>query len=235
MSTESPETTLPACPFCGNEAVAKDGYPLAMVKCSACQARVLAKTITEAIEAWSRRTASVGADAAALAKQIAQRAFRMKSNCGIVEAAALDVLTRFTVSTASSDAAEIIDRLAHQGQHEYVLELERQVDLLYRMARHIRNTDEISLIKWGIEGMDLLAELRELDQERYDAEIKGAPVPNYRPCLREMLQASIHALYGYKYGNASPDLADEIITRAEKLLEDSVYIPQRSDAAEIWC
>src|SRR5689334_13147928 len=68
---------------------------------------------------------------------------------------------------------DLINRLAIEGEHKYVLELEAKVDLLYRMARHIRNTDEMAAIQWGVKGMDLLAALRELDHERYDAEVKA--------------------------------------------------------------
>lgn len=74
---------------------------------------------------------------------------------------------------AEESPEKFITRLAERGQHEYVLELERLVDLLYRMARHVRNTEEMSAIAWGVKGMDLLAELRDLDAERYDLEVKA--------------------------------------------------------------
>lgn len=44
--------------------------------------------------------------------------------------------------------------------------------MAYRLARHIRNTDKSDAVKWGLEAIDLLSELRELDLERYDREVK---------------------------------------------------------------
>lgn len=39
--------------------------------------------------------------------------------------------------------------------------------LLYRLARHIRNTDDMPPIPWGVAGVRLLAELQALDPARY--------------------------------------------------------------------
>lgn len=44
--------------------------------------------------------------------------------------------------------------------------------LLYRMARHIRNTDKVEPVKWGLDAMDLLGELRAKDPKRYEREVK---------------------------------------------------------------
>lgn len=41
-------------------------------------------------------------------------------------------------------------------------------ELLYRFARHIRNTDKLPLHKWGVQGIDLLAKLREINPEKYE-------------------------------------------------------------------
>lgn len=52
-------------------------------------------------------------------------------------------------------------------------------DLLYRMARHLRNTDEMPLIKWGAASMNLLAELKQRDPDRYYKEVKKSePLPS---------------------------------------------------------
>lgn len=45
--------------------------------------------------------------------------------------------------------------------------------LLYRMARLIRNPDGMAPTDWGAEGMQLLAELREMDPAKYDQYVKG--------------------------------------------------------------
>lgn len=50
-------------------------------------------------------------------------------------------------------------------------------DLLYRFARHVRNTDKLDPGPWGVKGMDLLADLRGIDAEKYDRLVK-APAPS---------------------------------------------------------
>lgn len=55
---------------------------------------------------------------------------------------------------------------------KYIREDLAAQDLLYKLARHIRNTDEIHPATWGAQGLNLLAELREIDPERYDKEVK---------------------------------------------------------------
>ena len=49
----------------------------------------------------------------------------------------------------------------------------KHVDLLYKLARHLRNTDAVPITKWAVHGMDLLAELREFDPVLYDSLVKG--------------------------------------------------------------
>ena len=51
-------TDLKPCPFCGSKAEAKDGYPLAMVRCQECGGRLLGKTISRAVQAWNQRSDS---------------------------------------------------------------------------------------------------------------------------------------------------------------------------------
>ena len=46
---------LKPCPFCGGEAVEKDGYPLALVICPNCSGRMMAVTIERAVWAWNQR------------------------------------------------------------------------------------------------------------------------------------------------------------------------------------
>ena len=48
--------------------------------------------------------------------------------------------------------------------------------LLYRMARHIRNTEDLPAVKWGIQALYLLSTLRKLDPEKYDKEVKEGEV-----------------------------------------------------------
>lgn len=50
--------------------------------------------------------------------------------------------------------------------------LKRISNLLYRFARHVRNTEKVPALEWGVEGCDLLAELRELDPKVYDKRVK---------------------------------------------------------------
>lgn len=44
--------------------------------------------------------------------------------------------------------------------------------LIYRMALHIQNAEKLSIAMWRSETSKLLAELREVDPERYDKEVK---------------------------------------------------------------
>lgn len=55
---------------------------------------------------------------------------------------------------------------------KYIREDLAAQDLLYKLARHIRNTDEIHPATWGAQGLELLAELRGIDPEKYDKEVK---------------------------------------------------------------
>ena len=45
-------------------------------------------------------------------------------------------------------------------------------DLLCRLARHIRNSEDLPPLQWGVQGLDLLAEVRAFFPERYDREVK---------------------------------------------------------------
>jgi hypothetical protein len=40
--------------------------------------------------------------------------------------------------------------------------------LLMSLARHIRNTDELPVVKWGIRGIDLLHEVRDYNKQKYE-------------------------------------------------------------------
>ena len=59
-------------------------------------------------------------------------------------------------------------------------------ELLYRLARHLRNTDDMPLLSWGVVGADLLADLRQLDPAKYDRLVKRGPIPEPTPEQWEM-------------------------------------------------
>lgn len=44
--------------------------------------------------------------------------------------------------------------------------------LMYRLARHVRNTDEMPITQWGARSMDLLADVLALDPDAYDFEVR---------------------------------------------------------------
>jgi len=46
-------------------------------------------------------------------------------------------------------------------------------DLLLRFARHLLNPTDMPLLTWGVVGMDLLAEVRELMPKDYDRVVKA--------------------------------------------------------------
>jgi len=47
-------------------------------------------------------------------------------------------------------------------------------NILYRLARLIRNTDGLHPSTWGNQAGQLLVELRGIDEERYNSEVMGA-------------------------------------------------------------
>ena len=49
-------------------------------------------------------------------------------------------------------------------------------DLLYRLARHLLNPDDIPLHKWAVKGASLLSELERIDPERYKKAMKPRAV-----------------------------------------------------------
>ena len=50
---------------------------------------------------------------------------------------------------------------------------EKMSDLLYRFAKHIKNKDNLPVLEWGVKGIDLLVELRDIDPEAYNKNVKG--------------------------------------------------------------
>lgn len=46
-------------------------------------------------------------------------------------------------------------------------------DLLLRLARHVLNPDEINMFTWGVNGVDLLVEVRRMFPKEYDRYVKG--------------------------------------------------------------
>jgi hypothetical protein len=45
-------------------------------------------------------------------------------------------------------------------------------NLLYQLARHVRNT-KVPSLRWGVEGCELLDKLRDLDPDKFDNEVYG--------------------------------------------------------------
>jgi hypothetical protein len=45
--------------------------------------------------------------------------------------------------------------------------------LLFRLARHIRNTNKLPPVQYGVRGVELLVEVQEFNPERYDKEVKS--------------------------------------------------------------
>jgi hypothetical protein len=56
---------------------------------------------------------------------------------------------------------------------------EQLAGLCYRLARHILNPDKIPLTTWGRIGLEMLAELRDIDPAKYAETMK----PNSAICL----------------------------------------------------
>lgn len=52
---------------------------------------------------------------------------------------------------------------------------EAKLSLLYRMARHMRGTDKMEPVQWGLRAIDLLIELREIDPDTYEREVRKQP------------------------------------------------------------
>jgi len=93
--------------------------------------------------------------------------------------------------------------------------------LLYKMARHIRNTDEVAVTAWGVQGLDLLAELQELNPEKYDAEVRaGAPTDDSCPHWREG-DTDVCPLCGDDLG---PTSEADVAPTAEATCEDAFEV-----------
>lgn len=56
---------------------------------------------------------------------------------------------------------------------EYIRDLEKSVDILYRLARLARNTDGLFPSTHGSQVAQLLIQLRGLDEVRYNNEVMG--------------------------------------------------------------
>lgn len=54
-------------------------------------------------------------------------------------------------------------------------------DIVYRMARLVRNTDKLPPLKFAMRGIKLLGELRQMDSESYDNLVKGVDDECYLP------------------------------------------------------
>lgn len=44
--------------------------------------------------------------------------------------------------------------------------------IMFKLARHVRNTDELPVVKWGIRGIDLLIEARDHNKQLYDSRVE---------------------------------------------------------------
>ena len=64
-----------------------------------------------------------------------------------------------TGRNAECERCRLVDRLM------------RAEDLLWRMARHIRNTDELPIVKWGIKSIDLLIAAKEHSPNVYEHKV----------------------------------------------------------------
>lgn len=54
-----------------------------------------------------------------------------------------------------------------------LIERLRQAErLMWSLAKHVRNTDELPLVRWGIRGIDLLECVRDYSPERYEQNVK---------------------------------------------------------------
>lgn len=51
-----------------------------------------------------------------------------------------------------------------------------KLSLLYRLARHLYNPDDIPVHKWAVKGAHLLSQLEEIDPERYKEAMKKTAV-----------------------------------------------------------
>lgn len=66
----------------------------------------------------------------------------------------------------------------HSAEHHHAQSLRTAADrdewreLCMRLARHIRNTETIPPVMWGIKGIDLLVEVREKDPITYEKLVK---------------------------------------------------------------
>jgi len=54
----------------------------------------------------------------------------------------------------------------------WICKVQVSESLLFRLARHVRNTDDDSPIGWGAQGIKLLIEVQALEPERYEREVK---------------------------------------------------------------
>jgi hypothetical protein len=88
----------------------------------------------------------------------------------------LDALAKEAESMPKSAAqtCRFIDVLNRRNAHRAAANRYKQAaDLLYKLARHIRNTDKVNPFKWGVQAMELLGEVREIQPARYDTEVKS--------------------------------------------------------------
>lgn len=92
--------------------------------------------------------------------------------------------------------------------------------LALRLARHIRNTDDLPLCTWGTKGVDLLNEVRQMDPATYDSYVKPAgapPIANPEPQWTNELPKES----GWYWTHAGKPPLPALVTIAE---DGSVYL-----------
>jgi hypothetical protein len=86
-------------------------------------------------------------------------------------------LKRITKSVTQKEKEQAVAdyvKVCLEAEIEKLRKVER---IAYLLARHIRNTDEIPVLTWAVEGGELLAELRALNSRRYDWEVSAKTHP----------------------------------------------------------
>jgi len=118
-----------------------------------------------------------------LAMEISKRTAPMGDNPGLP--VVYDLATRVAaaineVRQAHGQAVkDEVNRIINEWLHLYAAQQKQREDIVamaYKLARHVRNTDEESEHAWGRYACKLLMELRELDRVSYDRHVKkGMP------------------------------------------------------------
>lgn len=60
-----------------------------------------------------------------------------------------------------------------EGIRTVMTRRDAEVSILWRLARLMRNTDELNVTAFGVQGGNLLAELMALDPDEYEKKVRG--------------------------------------------------------------